>query len=84
MKFSIKTARRVKAELGIDVNATDTYVGDIDKFAQVVQIAWECNGKTKEQAITLAENTTEGEFLNAYLRDRGGDIAKKYQPPTSK
>jgi len=77
MKFSAKTYKRLRSDLGLSPDQIGECLSDPDKLEQVSRIAYESAGKAPEEAAKLAEDVTGAEVLEAYCRDSGIEIAKK-------
>ena len=78
MRFNNKAIRRAQDELGLDITELSN-IQSSDKIEPVMQIGFECAGLTAEQATEAVDNATRADLVEAWTRDMGLDILKKFE-----
>lgn len=83
MKFTTKAISRIQSELDLDARDFGKIQSAPEKIPEVMRIAFECAGKSPDEAKECVENATQADLIEAWSRDFGLDILKKFESPAS-
>lgn len=81
MKFTNKAIERAQKELELDIRKFEVLEDNQEKIPAVMQIGFQCAGLSEEEAKEAVSNATRADLIEAWTRDFGLDLIKKYSTP---